>query len=196
MVFVCVKVVSRFCNQSSAKYPYQIFNFSGSFLPLVASFPLLQSKMDILLKWVKKCHLLATVCMLRGSPVLAASYLMCLAAVGWVAPKKARTSKATTVFLSLCIQMTFSQNMPSAEFFTSVPYDKTRWRKTGCKFQLQSWSCNLATLHWALSLLSFGVYMYINCIVSMIHAFMKYWWHQWEKDEQAIMRDEKQKSCL
>lgn len=53
IVFVCVKVVSRFCNQSSAKYPYQICSFPSSFLPLVAGFLLLQSKMDILLKWVK-----------------------------------------------------------------------------------------------------------------------------------------------
>lgn len=41
IVFVCVKVVSHFCNQSSPKYPYQICNIPSSFLPLVAGFLLL-----------------------------------------------------------------------------------------------------------------------------------------------------------
>lgn len=144
----------------------------------------------------KKCRLLATVCMLIVSHVLAALYLICLAAVGWVTPKQARTSKTTTGFSSLCIQMTFSQNTSSTEFFTSVPYDKT-WQRKNINYNcsLEVWSCILATLHWVSSLLSFGACMYVNYIKSKIKAFVKYWWHQWKKDEQAIIRYEKEKRC-
>lgn len=55
---------------------------------------------------------------------------------------------------------------------------------------LEVWSCILATLHWVLSLLSLGACMFVNYTESKIKAFMKYQWHQWKKDEQAIMRDE------